>query len=160
MRRRNTLASLFVAGLTTIALACAGGANRGETPSATGTATAGPPVAERETPSCDGPVSQDESPVAFRGRVTGSPSEGESGENYRWLKVPVRIEEVEVTKTPVLWEYSYVRGETVDVVLITDRAIDVTLGDCVLVTGDVGLWACGAACDAAGFLAESFVVLR
>ncbi|OGO46102.1 MAG: hypothetical protein A2W34_01380 [Chloroflexi bacterium RBG_16_64_32] len=119
-------------------------------PSADEAAVEATPPAD-ETAACVAPLLQGGSAVSFRGLVVG-----QRKEIFVNTKVPVRIREVELSGTPVDWKYHYIVGEDVDVIIPQDRSRNVQPGDCVLVTGDVGRWACGAACDAVGFLAERF----
>ena len=167
MSRRYGHTLLFWAGaLLAVAAACGGG-DRAEIPQANETPpSAETPLAESTSPAdetavaCAAPLLLGEAPVTFRGRVTGQPVHGALGTDYQWSKVGLRIDEVEVVGTPVTGQNGYVPGQVVDVFILGQNPPVVRPGDCVLVSGDVHRWACGAACDAGGFVAERFVRLK
>jgi hypothetical protein len=100
-------------------------------------------------------------PVAFGGVVTDS--ERRSGfpanSGNHWLIVQVQIEKVRLEGAPVVLTDNYAVGEIVEVNILDWFWPIVAVGDCVAATGSVQRFSCGAACDAAGFVAAEFDVI-
>lgn len=158
----------FAAGALAITLSCGGSGGAGiptQSPLPDVTASPGPSEAANgsggqasgtgATIDCDAPLP--DGPIALAGIV-------EYAEIVRSAPVPtlevgVRVERIETTAEAQDWEYDYVPGELIDVVIVGSIPVD-RPGDCVLIAGQIRRWACAADCDAVGLVADIFEVAQ
>ncbi len=104
------------------------------------------------TPKCDDPLLS--SDVTFQGRVLSSEKQS-TGDGHYVTRTDVTLDRVRASSDAIPYGIdAYAPGVTLTVVLLDQPAPPD--GHCVLGTGHVGRYGCGPACDAAGFLADTF----
>lgn len=133
-----------------VIVACGGSSNPGATP----TPSAAPvsPTPSPDVSRCDSALPEGE--VAFQGHVRLVHDAGP-----RPRTVEVILDRIAAEPGAAIYGVEeYVPDSILAVTLLEDELPTPQVGDCVIGTGRVQRYACGAACDAAGFVAEVFVV--
>lgn len=158
----RTIILLTTLALALVAVACGDDTGPDTTASATPTASPRPTEATAtqgaESPApgvrCDAPLP--EGPIAFAGDVEYVDVVADAP--VPTVLVGVHVDRIETTGEAQEWgDLEYVPGELIETVVI-ETVPSVEAGDCVLVAGQIRRWACAPDCDAAGLVADTFVV--
>ncbi len=153
------------------AVACGGAAQRSQaTPSVASTNQTHAPTPAQRTDMCPSEPEtvngyQDEDgcpdsspaltsePIVFTGWTIQGPTVQQGiGEGSHWWRLEVNIEHV-LKDDGSRYFFDLAAGEKMTVLFLQDDPPPTTVGDFVQIGGRVSRYACGATCDAAGFIA-------